>query len=313
MKKAVLIPIIIGGVLLTVGGAFLTIGLVNNATAKLEEKTFEVSGNYKNFKIDLDTSDVTFIPSEDGLTKVVVKERAKQHHNVKVENEVLIIDYVNERTWFENIFVNNDGLKVDVYVPANTYENLEIKSDTGEISIPSKFGFSSLDINVHTGNVYLECNVFDDANIVASTGNINYNYATLNNLEVTTSTGNMNFSKIKVADYIKTNSSTGKLNLEEVKAKELDLKLNTGDITIVDTLVAGKVNIEASTGDVTIKNSDAESLKIKTSTGDVNATLLTSKIVYAKSGTGKIDVPVSTTGGLCEIETSTGNITVKFE
>ena len=73
-------------------------------------------------------------------------------------------------------------------------------------------------------------------------------------------------------------------------------------------LANDKIDIRRSTGSVKLVDSDANSLYIKTSTGSVNLTLLSEKVFYATSSTGSVSVPKSTTGGLCEIHTSTGSI-----
>ena len=57
-------------------------------------------------------------------------------------------------------------------------------------------------------------------------------------------------------------------------------------------------------------NSDAGEIFIKTTTGSVKGSLLSSKIFMARSDVGKITVPRTTTGGICEIETDTGTINI---
>ena len=84
-------------------------------------------------------------------------------------------------------------------------------------------------------------------------------------------------------------------------------------MTLTDTIVANHIEIKTNTGDVRFDDADAETLSVKTDTGDVKGTLLTSKIFYAKSDTGKINVPKSTSGGICEIETDTGNISIQIK
>ena len=73
-------------------------------------------------------------------------------------------------------------------------------------------------------------------------------------------------------------------------------------------VIAKDFSIERSTGDVTLDGCDAETLWIKTDTGDVTGTLLSDKIFMAQSDTGKVEVPKSTSGGVCEVSTDTGKI-----
>jgi hypothetical protein len=54
-------------------------------------------------------------------------------------------------------------------------------------------------------------------------------------------------------------------------------------------------------------------MNIETSTGSVKGTILTPKIFMIRSDTGKINVPETTTGGICRIRTSTGNISITIK
>ena len=72
------------------------------------------------------------------------------------------------------------------------------------------------------------------------------------------------------------------------------------------------MDISLSTGDVNFNRSDALEIKVKVSTGDVTGNLLSPKIFYAETTTGKKDVPKTTVGGICEITTTTGDIIINM-
>ena len=46
--------------------------------------------------------------------------------------------------------------------------------------------------------------------------------------------------------------------------------------------------------------------------GDINGIILTNKIFMVTSSTGEILVPDTTTGGICKIKTSTGNVIIDY-
>ena len=83
---------------------------------------------------------------------------------------------------------------------------------------------------------------------------------------------------------------------------------STGDIILSGVVAAEKNSITRSTGDIKLDWCDAGEIYIKTDTGDVSGRLLSDKVFFAKTDTGKIKVPKSTSGEVCEIETDTGNI-----
>ena len=57
---------------------------------------------------------------------------------------------------------------------------------------------------------------------------------------------------------------------------------------------------------------DAEEIGIKTDTGDVTGSLLSEKVFHARTDTGRIEVPKTTGGGLCEIVTDTGDVRIRL-
>ena len=54
-------------------------------------------------------------------------------------------------------------------------------------------------------------------------------------------------------------------------------------------------------------------IMVKTSTGNVKGTLLSDKIFVTDTSTGRVSVPKTTSGGKCEITTSTGDIEIELE
>ena len=106
---------------------------------------------------------------------------------------------------------------------------------------------------------------------------------------------------------------------EELDAKTIDCVWN--GMTITEEALAN-----ASVSDPYIKNAqvlvmkaskiadytDADSIKVKVSTGNVTGTLTSDKIFNYSTGTGKVELPSSTSGGLCEITTSTGDIRIEI-
>ena len=74
---------------------------------------------------------------------------------------------------------------------------------------------------------------------------------------------------------------------------------------------AETISIERSTGDVGFDRCDAGALEIATGTGDVAGSLLSDKVFIARSGTGRINVPETTSGGTCRIHTDTGDIHIE--
>lgn len=272
MKKLVFIPIIIGLILLITGSFILLAGLKNNKVESVVN-TYELTGqSYDNINIELSIDDLEFIPTNDDSIKIECVENKYYSHNIKVEDNCLIVESVSNKKWYERAFTFDiTNHKVKIYMPAKSYNNLTIKSSTGDIKVLNAFTFNNVTITL-------------------STGDIDYNANVVNKLSLT--------------------SSTGEIVLNGVVAEDLDLKSSTGDITLNNVVISNHINVNSSTGNIKFNDSDAQTLNIETSTGDIKGTLLTNKIFQVHKSTGKYNVPESNTGGLCQIKTSTGKIDI---
>ena len=273
MKKAVLIPIIAVSSLLLAGGIFVGVSVaVANKTNSYEVNEVVLNEPFSNLEFDLSTSDLEFKASTDGTKKVILQERSKFRHEVKVEDNKLVVKLNDTRQWYEKTFnVSTSYLKVTVFLPSSTYGDLYIKSSTGDINIPKEFSFANSKVELSTGNVNISSKVNDTIQVESSTGHITVNEINPNNA------------------YFK--ASTGKVTLNNVVAKE-NIKVNT------------------STGDISLNSCDAPNIDVEASTGDVNMSLLSGKIFDVTTSTGKKNVPVSTSGGTCKVKTSTGDINI---
>lgn len=275
MKKAILIPLIIGGVLLTAGTVLFIVGFsASNQSIERVSKTYDLDDPFTNFDIRLETSNLEFKVSEDGKKKVVCEETSKYYHGVQVQDGTLKIASVDTRAWYEKFFdFNLYFMKTTVYLPADNYGSLNVHSATGDIVIPENFVFTGLSAELSTGNITLQADV---------------------------------------QETLKAKSSTGRITIENVEAKNFDVSSSTGDVMIRNSLAQEQMRVHTSVGDISIMDSDASTLDVEASTGDIDMALLSGKTFDVSTSTGRQQVPASTPGaGSCRVHTSTGNITIR--
>ena len=261
------------------------------STVKYRTTTHEITEEFKNISIKVDTSDVEFFYTTDSKITVIATEYENSTHSIKVEDGTLKIETTDTRKWYEHISLFNfQSPKVSVYLPFGNYEKLSINLDTGDVKMPNDLNFSSIDIVSDTGDV------------------INYASAT-EYIKIQTTTGDVKLEKISTNE-ITIIVTTGDVKINDVACKTFTSNGNTGDISLINVIVRDNLTIFRSTGDVELDRCDAETIFIKTSTGDVEGLILSSKIFIVKTSTGDVDVPRTTTGGICEIITSTGDIEI---
>ena len=276
------------------------------------ENVYEIDEKFSDISIKTDTADILFLPSEDGTLKVACHEHVRKKHFVEVQNGVLIINAVDNRKWYDYIEINIGSPKITVYLPELEYSSLVIEESTGDIEISNNFKFKSIDVSLSTGDVKCYASATETIKIEASTGDVTLESISASALDISVSTGDVTVSHITCGGEITVGVSTGKTYFTDTMCKNLISTGSTGDILLKNVISTEKIYIKRSTGDVTLEGSDAAELFITTSTGDVKGSLLTDKVFIAKTDTGRISVPKSTTGGRCEITTDTGDIKISI-
>ncbi len=278
-----------------------------------ETNTYTADEEFSNIEIDSKTANITFEKSQDGKFSVICTEREKLRHSVRVENETLKITEVDEREWFEYVSLFSKQQTMTVYLPSESYEKLTVNGSTGDITVPGGFAFESADLTESTGDAVFGAAVSGALNIKTSTGDIDLKYVEIGSIALSVSTGKINVQKVNCKEELYVHVGTGKAKLTDVACKSLRSDGGTGDITLKDVIASDSFDIERGTGDVEFEGCDAAEITVKTSTGDVTGTLYTDKIFIAKSSTGKVSVPDTTTGGRCEVTTSTGRIELRIQ
>lgn len=283
------------------------------STISYEINEYTINEKYKDITIDTDTADIVFLPAENENTAVVCNEEKNAKHSVAVQDGALTIRLEDERKWFEHIGISFRDPKITVYVPAGEYGALSIKNDTGDVEIPKELTFASVDIAGSTGNVANYASATDTVKIKTSTGDIRVENISAGALELSVSTGRVSVRNVTCQGDVQICVTTGRTGLTDLRCKNLISHGDTGDISLTNVIAEEKCSIERSTGDVHFEGCDAAEITVKTDTGHVKGSLLSEKVFFAQTDTGKIDVPKTTAGGKCEITTDTGNIQIDIE
>jgi hypothetical protein len=282
-------------------------------SARYETVTHNINESIRDISIDTATANVTFIPSESGEYRVVCHDAPGLKHSVNAIDGVLSIKLTDTRKWYEYISFSFDNTEVSVYIPAEEYGVLDIDISTGDVTIPNNFKFESVNIEATTGDIDFGAEVESDLKITASTGYITLEGVAAGAIDLAASTGNMSLSDIHCTGGLKLSLSTGKVTANNVNCTSLYSTADTGDIILTSLIAKETIDITRSTGDVKFDACDASQITVNTSTGDVTGSFLSDKIFITHSGTGKNQVPETTTGGICRIECSTGDIIIEIK
>ncbi len=293
MKIGIIASLIVAGALTLSGSVILAVAIANHSFAydgNFETHTVTLDESFSKINIDTDISNINIKASGDDKCKVESVDSEKIVHEIKVEDEELVIKQENHLKWYESFFGFKRNIHVTVYLPLDNYDDVLLSTDTGEIKVDKALTVNKFNLDSDTGDV-----VVNDLNAAS--------------MKSKTSTGNQTYKNITVSGDVEIKASTGDVALDTVSANNINVETSTGKQYYREVVATEKLNIKADTGDVRLKNSDGGTVDIKTSTGDVRGNLLTDKTFQVHTSTGKTSYP-STTGPLCTISTSTGDVNI---
>ena len=306
MKKGFVFLIVFGSILFVAGSAAFGLAIAkgafkNNSLTQEVTKEYILEDSFNKIDIDIVTADLTFKPAEDNKTKVVSIEKEKIHHTATVSNDALVIREKDDRKFYEKWFGFLSKMKVTVYLPETTYEELKIDITTGNVLVEDSFTFTKQNIKSTTGDLKFENVSGKSANIKITTGNV-----TLNNY--------------KLYGELNIDTTTGDYTFNDVECEKATLHTTHGKYILNDLIVTGDLNsdrpnldISGTSSDVRFKNCDAHYIKVKTTTGDVKGNLLTKKSFDAQTTTGKVLVDNDRTADdKCYIRATTGDIDISI-
>lgn len=320
MKNGTKVWLIIAALLIFIGCLLFT-GIMTAvewdfaelSTVKYVTNTYDISDEFDGLYVNTDTAHIEFMLSDDGECRVECYEDEDARHSVTVKDNALSIELTERNSVSGYIGINFDSPKITVYLPKEEYETLFIDEATGDIEIPNDFIFKNADISLSTGDVYFSASASDEVKIKTNTGNIYAEKISAGALDLTVSTGKVSVSNVTCKEKVSVRVSTGKTYLTDIECKSVISSGSTGSISLCNVISEEKFSIERSTGDVIFESCDAENIYVKTNTGDVRGTLLSDKVFITDTGTGKVNVPKTISGGKCEIYTSTGDIDISIQ
>ena len=281
-------------------------------TASYETATQDINDEFENISINTTTADVTILRSADDSAHVVCFYNKKITYAVAVTDGTLSIEENDERRWFDHIGIVGNTPELRVYLPSDEYEALTIDLSTGDVRV-EEFTFSSINIDVSTGDVECLASVKGELKIHTTTGDIGISGASAASMSLKTTSGDVNIFEISCDGDIHMKSTTGSSVLTNVDCKNLTINSGSGASKMINVIASETITINKNTGGVKLEACDAAELNIKTTTGDVVGSLLTEKVFVTNTTTGDISVPKSTSGGICEISTTTGDIDIDIK
>ena len=182
--------------------------------------------------------------------------------------------------------VTNDGKTV--------FGGCYFQSTSGDIAV--RAGANGAPINVHNGS-----------------GDTVVHDCTVVQLSLQSTSGDITVTNVDGAKgAVRAESTSGDIGLTDVKADGLTTLNTSGDTLLCRVAVTQSLRMTTTSGDVEILQSDAASLSLRSGSGDITALLLSSKRFFVDTTSGDVAHPESDYehGGLCEINTTSGDVDI---
>ena len=327
--------------------AFVRFDATKLNTMEWETKTYAVEEPFTNISVLGGDATVGIVPATDGKCKVVCTENDVIYDKVAVVDNTLTIERVDESEWYHNIGVHFGEIEITVYLPEREYETLFIDNSSGRIDVQGDFTFAeaevsntsgktnfmadvegTLKVENTSGGIYVGDNsvgdlwvkgtsgIIDVTSVCAagnvevngSSGGIGVSKVECVNLSVENSSGVMHLSEIVATGDVNVEGSSGGLHIDDVECANLIGSNSSGKINCADVIATGDINLKNSSGGIALEACDATNLKLEATSGSIKGTLLTEKIFQANATSGSVKVPETTSGGVCEVTTTSGSI-----
>ncbi len=258
--------------------------------------TYSVEEEFEDISINDISSNISFAVSDDGKCKVVCDETKNITYRVEVKDNTLFVSASETEKWYKFISFGWYDTNITVYLPEKSYGKLSATSTSGDIKVPKDLEFADVKLKSTSGDVCFLGEVKGDLTMKSTSGSVRAE----------------KFS----AKYVEAVSTSGEVTVADLKCSDLKTESISGDIEIVRVIAEKHISAECVSGDIELLGSDAETLWLKTTSGDIEGTLLSEKVFITDTLSGDVRVPATsstTSGGKCEIKTTSGDIEISVK
>ena len=290
--------IIIISVLLIVAGGIITIIAERSIdwndssifdVAAPKAVTYEVEEKFENISANATASNIRLAVSDDGKCKVVCDESKKFTYRVEVKDNTLEVSIKETGEWYQLYFGWHDT-EITIYLPEKAYGKFSATSTSGDIYAPDDFEFGSAQIKSTSGDIRFLSSVKGDAVLKTTSGTVRAEKFT--------------------AKYVEAISTSGEVTLTDIECCDIRAEATSGDVEIICVIAENHLHAECVSGDIELHSSDAQTLFLKSTSGDIEGSLLSEKVFITDTTSGEVQVPHTTSGGKCEIKTTSGDVEI---
>ncbi len=322
LKKKILIVCasVTGAGLILLLGLFIKIKFnpVELNDVKQKIKTYDISDEYSNIYVETKDADVRFIVSENGRTTVTcIDGTVKDTVGVSSKGLTVISEKKKKTgTIFNPVFDfrKDNAPDITVSIPYMKLGDIAIITENGKIEAEDFFLSETVNASLVTknGEINYCMNTTGKCFIENEKGKIAVKGLQCDSADVKIESGEISLTGSDIKGEINLKAESGEFIAEDVECENLIAESDKCDLYLKNFRSRVAVNVKENSGNIKIRKSDANIFVIDSKSGNVNAEFTSPKIYTVESKSGKINIPESLSGGMCKINTDSGNVRVSI-
>ncbi len=340
MKKAVLITILIAIGMILAGGAMVFVSMAATGfniknlaqTEEYEEKKFDITEDFTNINLDMDSKGLEILKSSDENTHLIVYEKEHEHFEVNVNDDTLEVVFKEDEnvSWIDSLVILDIQTENNkLYLPKDTYDNVVAKVESGSLTSEIAITFGDTDITLGSGELNLANTTLQDLDITVGSGNIIMNTINAKDVNAKSNSGRIEIATITsksltadagsgsikimgadVEESIKAKSSSGSVHCDDAKCREASLKSGSGSVNTMNVTCEGNFEGNTSSGSVNLfETVSGGDLKAKTGSGSIHLDSCDGANMELQTSSGSIKGTIKS-GKIFETKTGAGSISV---
>ena len=216
-------------------------------------KAFPVTSDVKEFKVQLVSEDLVYIPYEGDSIQVFAKKlKNPEDYQASFVDGEFLLKRVGGKGFMSNVFGSNSSADFGLMVPMG-----------------------------------LEYDLFQYINV---SGDALVDKIVAKNIDFKTTSGDVEGSNLHAEVELKLTAVSGDFEVGGAQAKSLDISLVSGDLELSQAAINGDVTINTVSGDVEFRDVTCEHIKFRTVSGDFEGFEVYPDSVELKSVSGDFEI-----------------------
>ncbi len=215
--------------------------------------TYEIKDAYKEIRLFAGDAKVSFEPSGDNETKLVVRQKKRRPYEFFVRDGVLIICPI-KRKWYHLLKIGMDRAELRLFVPEQALEKISVKAGVGRVELGSIVCLGTVDVEMSTGKLFARSVACKSFTSVGNAGSVSLEQCTATeSISIKRNTGSVLLRDCSVPE-ISVQTNTGRVSGRLSPNTVFVVRTNTGKIEVpkaaMGEVVCGRCQIKTNTGSV---------------------------------------------------------------